>query len=232
MALQKEEVWTVDRLLGWARKLSRADYVYSRGYRHGDPLPEGRYPPVLLLEFYYGLEDADRLFLESESRMLKALRNFAVNPKFADFRRGACHPNALIEKNISIKNSHFSMSGKLDLVYLDGDRIAIVDWKLGEARGNDDRLQLLSYALGAIEKLECEPADIDLYCIHLSDSNIASSKVSEKEVACAKGRIIQDLERMEMMDEYGKQAIAEAFTPCGQPLICAQCAFQGICPKE
>ena len=168
------------------------------------------------------LADADRLFSESESRMLNALRNFAVNPKFADFRRGAYNPNALIEESISIKNSHFSMSGKLDLVYPDGDRIAIVDWKLGEAGGNDDRLQLLSYALGAVEKFQCQPDGIDLYCIHLSDSNIALSKVSEKEIARAKGRIIQDLERMEMMDEYGKQAIAEAFTPCAQPLF-ARC---------
>lgn len=232
MSHQQKKGWTVKGLLNWAQKISQGDYVYSREYRLGDTPPEGRYPPVLLLEFYYGLENADRLFLESESRMIKALQNFAVNPKFANFRRGACNPNALIEKNISIKNSHFSMFGKLDLVYPDGDRIGIVDWKLGAAGNNDDSLQLLSYALGAIKEFNCQPDSIDLYCIHLSDSSIESSNISEQEVSRAKGRIIQDLERMKMMDEYGKQAIAEAFTPCAQPRICAQCVFESICPKE
>lgn len=229
---QKHEVWSVERLLNWARQIFRKDYAYSRKYRPGDMLPKGRYPPVLLLEFHRGLEDADRLLLESESRMLEALRNFVVNPEFSDFRRGACQPNALIEKSISIKNSHFSMRGKLDLVYPDDDRIAIVDWKLGETGSNDDSLQLLSYALGVVEKFNRQPESIDIYCIHLSDSNIVLSGASEKEISRAKGRIIQDLERMEMMNEYGKQAAAEAFTPCAQPRICAQCVFESICPKE
>ena len=230
--LQEGEVWTVQRFLNWARQIFRKDYTYSRKYRPGDALPKDRYPPALLFEFYCCLEDADRLFFESESRMLEALRNFAVNPEFSDFRCGACHPNALIEKFISVKNSSFSMRGKLDLVYPDDDRIAIVDWKLGKAGDNDDSLQLLSYALGVVQEFNCEPDNIDIYCIHLSDSSIALSNVSEKEISRAKGRIIQDLERMEMMDEYGKQAAAEAFTPCAQPRICAQCVFESICPKE
>ena len=229
---QKEEAWSVERLLNWARQIFQKDYAYSRKYRPGDTLPTGRYPPVLLLEFYRRLENADRLFLESESRMLEALRNFAVNPEFSDFRRGACYSNALIEKSISIKNSHFSMRGQIDLAYPHGDRIVVVDWKIGKTGGNDDSLQLLSYALGAIKEFNCQPDCIDLYRIHLSDSSIEASNVSEMEVSRAKGRIIQDLERMEMMDEYGKQAVVEAFTPCAQPLVCAQCVFESICPKE
>ena len=186
----------------------------------------------MLSEFYYSLEDVDCLFSESESRLLKALRNFAVNPKFANFRRGARNSNALIEEKIIIKNRKFSMFGQLDLVYPDGNPIAIVDWKLGEAGSNDDSLQLSSYALGVVEKFNYRPDSIDLYCIYLSDSSIELFNVSEKEVSRAEGRIIQDLERMEMMDKYGKQAIVEAFTPCAQPLICAQCVFESICPKE
>ncbi len=230
--LQNDEIWNVNRLLNWARSISQGDYSYSHSYKRGDALPKGPYPPSLLMEFYNCQNDAGRLFLQSESRMLDALRNFAMNPQFADFHRGSRHTKALIEKNFSIKTKHFTMRGKLDLAYPTGDRIAVVDWKIGEAGGNDDSLQLLSYALGAIKEFNCQPDGIDLYCIYLSDNTVESSKVSDSEVSRTQGRIIQDLERMEMMHEYGKQAIADAFTPCAQPLICAQCSFQSICPKE
>ena len=230
--LQKRNSWDVNRLLNWARQIFQKDYDYSSTYRPGDPPSQDRYPPALLSEFYYNIEDADRLYRESESRMLAALQNFVENPAFANFRNEACHSTALIEKSINIKNHHFSMRGKLDLAYRDGSRIAVVDWKIGKSDGNDDSLQLLSYALGAIKEFECRPDCIDLYRVHLSDSGIASFQVSEREVLRAEGRIIQDMERMEMMDKYGKQANAEAFTPCAQPRICKQCPFQDICPKE
>ena len=230
--LQKGDSWDVNRLLKWASQIFQKDYDYSSTYRPGDPPSQDRYPPALLSEFYYNIEDADCLFRESESRMLAALQNFVENPAFANFRNGACHSTALIEKSINIKNHHFSMRGKLDLAYRDGSRIAVIDWKIGKSNGNDDSLQLLSYAFGAIKEFECQPASIDLYRVHLSDSGIASFQVSEREVLRAEGRIIQDMERMEMMDEYGKQAIVDAFTPCAQPRICKQCPFQDICPKE
>ena len=230
--LQRNEYWSVNRLLNWARQIFQKDHDYSQAYRPGNPVQKNPYSSVLLFEFYHELQDAQGLFLESKSRLLDALRNFAVNPQFVDFRHGARYPDAAIEKNISIKNSRFAMRGKLDLAYPDDDRIAVIDWKIGEAGGNDDSLQLLSYALGAIAEYNCQPDSIDLYCVHLSDSSIESFKVSESEVCRAEGRILQDLERLEMMHEYGKQAIADAFTPCAQPLICAQCVFQSICPKE
>ena len=230
--LRKKDIWDVRRVLGWAHQIFQKDYAYSSTYQSGAVCSNDSHPPALLLEFYHDLEDADRLFSESESRMLAALENFISNPAFANFRNGACHPNALIERPISIKNDRLSMRGKLDLAYPDGDRIAVVDWKIGKSESNDDRLQLLSYALGAIKEFKCQPECIDLYRVHLSDSIIKSFQVSEREVLRSEGRIIQDLERMEMIDEYGKQAFADAFTPCAQPRICKHCPFQDICPKE
>ena len=231
-SLQKKDVWDVRRVLSWASQIFQNDYSYSSAYQQGAEHSNDRYPPALLLEFYHDLENADRLFYESESRMIAALENFVSNPAFANFRNGVCHPNALIERSISIKNDRFSMRGKLDLAYPDGDRIAVVDWKIGKSEGNDDSLQLLSYALGAIKEFKCRPECIDLYRVHLSDSSIASYNVTKREVLRSESRIIQDLERMEMMDDYGKQAFADAFTPCAQPQICKHCPFQDVCPKE
>ncbi len=230
--LKEKDVWEVDRVLNWARQIFQKDYAYSSKYRPTDPRSRDRFPPALLSEFYYNIDDAESLFRESQTRMLSALRNFIENPTFANFRDGSCDSNALIEKSVSVKSGHFSLRGKLDLAYSNGDRVAVVDWKIGKSEGGDDSLQLLSYALGAIKEFDCQPNRIDLYRVHLSDSVIVTFRVSEREVMRAEGRIIQDIERMEAMHRYGKQAVADAFTPCGQPLICKQCSFQEICPKE
>ena len=43
--LQERDMWSVDRVLNWARKIYRDDYTYSRQYQPGDPLPDCSYPP-------------------------------------------------------------------------------------------------------------------------------------------------------------------------------------------
>ena len=49
--------WLVD----WARRIYRADYEYSRAGGGARP-PDERYPPTMLLEFYYGQPDAETLY--------------------------------------------------------------------------------------------------------------------------------------------------------------------------
>lgn len=138
--LQRKNNWDVRQVLSWAHQIFQKDYTYSSTYQPNTERSNDRYPPVLLSEFYHDLEDADRLFYESESRMLAVLENFVSNPAFVNFRNGACHPDALIERRISIKNDRFSMRGKFDLAYPDGARTTVVDWKIGKSEGNDDSL--------------------------------------------------------------------------------------------
>ena len=56
--------------------------------------------------------------------------------------------------------------------------------------------------------------------------------MSEKALRRVEARILQDLERMQEVDNRGKQGIIDAFTPCAQPKVCEMCQFQEICPKE
>ena len=107
-----------------------------------------------------------------------------------------------------------------------------MEWKIGDSDGIEDSLQLLSYALGAIDKYGCSATDIDLYRIHLGDSKISHFEVCERKLLNAKARIIQDMEKMQSLDGYGRDAVAVAFTPCGQPRVCVLCPFQEVCTKE
>ena len=110
----------------------------------------------------------------------------------------------------------------------------VLDWKIGAADGeSSDSLQLLSYALAAVEEFGCAPESIDLYKVHLGDGDgkVTVYTVRDHQIQSARARIIQDTERMHSMDQYGRDGVSGAFTPCGQPRVCRMCPFQVLCPK-
>lgn len=229
---QQGEMWSCDKLLSWAQNIYHRDREYSRtrAYKHA-PSQE-RYPPLPLLEFHFQFEGAEELYAESEQRLLEALRNFTTSLTFSSFRTGGSLPEAVVEKQIRLKKQHFSARGQADLVYPNGPKIVIVDWKIGGLNEAAKSLQLLFYALWAVKKYRCLPEDVNIYKAYLIDNKVSPFAVSERNLQRASARIIQDVEKMKALDGYGKNAIAEAFTPCGQSQICVLCPFQGMCPKE
>lgn len=226
------DIWSLERLQNWTRHIFRKDIEYSRGYQDGDSLVAGPRAPELLMELYYDFKNAEELCRESEAKLLTALSNFVTSDLCARFRVGAADSRALIEKPLYLREKHFAMRGKIDLAYPIGERVAVVDWKIGKSSGDDDSLQLLSYAMFVLKEFGCLADTLDLYRVHLVENNVSSFKVRPREIQRATARIIQDCHRMSSLNSYGVDARAEAFTPCGQPRICSLCPFQEICPKE
>ena len=230
--LRQGEQWSLDRLLNWAQKIYRTDLEYSGQYKHGTPLPDVKYPPTLLLEFYYGWPDAELLGAEAGKRLITALTNFMTSENLAQFHEGAGKASALIEESARLKANGFTLSGRVDLVYWINDKVVIVDWKIGGSGNSDDSLQMLAYALWAKQKFECPLDSIILHKAHLEDNTVSTFNVSEKALTRVETRILQDLDRMREADKYAIQGGVDAFTPCAQPKVCEMCQFQEICPKE
>ena len=211
--------------------LNQAKATYHTGPNNSLASKQGR-QRMGLLEFYYGLGDAERLCAECEERLLVALSNFATGSAFAPFVRGGAQPEARIEEHAKLETGHSRASGRIDLSYVEGSRVVIVDWKLGGPGNADESLQLSFYALWGVQAYHCSCQDISLYRAHLCDDLIAPFPISENTLRRTRTRILQDLERMQALDEYGKNAVVEAFSPCSQHLVCALCPFQAVCPKE
>lgn len=214
-------------------KLAQDDYHRStknsqRSQRNTNRINQ----PKTLMESYYKWENAEALIAETEQQFLSALTHFISSSELASFRLGGSHPDALVEKRISLKDERFSMGGQIDLAYPQDDRLIIVDWKIGGYSNDNDNLQLLSYAWWVVEKSEYKPNQIDLYQIHLASLQIQPFTTNEQLILRAKARILQDIERMRTLDKYGQEGIAKAFTPCGQTKVCQLCPYQEICPKE
>lgn len=215
-----------DWLVDWARRTYRADYEYSRG----GPLPHADYPPVMLLEFYYDHPGADALYAESEKRLLGALETFLTSPAYAAARYGGRCPSAKVEERIFVKTATFSAQGKVDLAYPQNGRLAIVDWKTGQGTTPANSLQLAFYALWAVETQGYCPENVTLYRGQLSDGSLGPVPLNDRILLRVQARIGQDLERMSVLDEYGRNGIVGVFPPCGFPRVCRLCPYQGICP--
>jgi hypothetical protein len=230
--LQRGEEWSLERAIRWAREIHRGDLEFSHGYQCGDELPRGPKAPALLMEFYFGLPDAEVLWAESEARLVAALTNFFASPKIEPYRMGGGTPGALVERSLGIRRRGFSAAAKPDLAYTDGDRIAVVDWKMGQAGGDDDGLQLYTYAMGTSQHLGRDLEDVDLYRVGLAADEVTAFAMGAREAARAEAIILQDLEAMDALDGYGREGVAEAFTPCGKPRVCALCPYQEFCPRS
>lgn len=225
--LQQGEAFSPDRLLRWARDIYRRDLEYSQ---QKTSFVKSAHKPVNLLEFYYSYPEAQLLWEESEAQLLTAIENFVTSPILEPFRLGGGQQGALVEKKISIKDEYCSISGQVDLAYPDDPRrMVLVDWKIGNSNSGTDNLQLQIYVLWLVQQLQYTAAQIEPYQVHLADSHISPFTIQEKDLQRAKSRVIQDLERMQEIDRYGRNAISGAFTPCKQPRVCNLCPFQEIC---
>jgi hypothetical protein len=126
------------------------------------------------------------------------------------------------------------VDGIIDLAYQDEQgSVTVVDWKMGAGDGTgDNSLQLAIYALWAIEHFGCQPASLRVCKAHLGSGEVIDFHIDSDVLAAARARVAQDVRRMAAMHVYGEDAIAEAFTPCLQPLVCNQCPFAKLCWGE
>jgi len=230
-ALQRGEQWELNRVLNWARGIFRHDIEYSQNFNVADGnCGEVDFPPALLMELYFAIDGAEQLLAEAEERLVNALTNFVGSSEVRPFLAGGRRTSAIVEKPVNLKDGMIRVKGKIDLAYLDNGRVHVVDWKIGSASGGDSSLQLLSYAIACMNEFSCQAEDIDLFRVELIDKVITPSVVTEGEILRAKMRIVQDLQKMEILDIYGRNAVAGAFTPCGQKRICSLCPYQEFCP--
>jgi hypothetical protein len=223
--------WDPARLESWGRQLLRADRLYSRVNPDGGNLPDVKYPPVLLREYHYRERHADALLAEAEERLAGALRSFATSERYRTFRGAGASAGALVEHHFTLHGLPCRVEGVIDLAFDDGQGVTVVDWKSGAGDGTgDDSLQLAAYALWAAECFDYSPASIRVCKVYLATGDIAYFDVTDTVLAAARTRIVQDAERMVAVQDYGAAAMADAFTPCAYPAVCALCPFARVCP--
>lgn len=217
-----------DRLIDWAIDRVQKDRQYSRDFDEETEPIENR---TALMEYFYGMPDAELLYDEIEERLKEALRTFLESPEFDELRQMGLSQDAFVEKKFYLKNLlPCQITGQVDLAYRVDGKIVIIDWKFGgEDNIGQDSLQLATYSLWALDEFKCSVDDISLFKAYLGSNQIKEFRLSEQNLENARVRIIQDAERMAMYHSYGMEARGDAFSPCLQQEICKLCPFQRFC---
>jgi RecB family exonuclease len=231
--LRKGERWELSRLLSWAKDMIQKDREFSRNPTTLQSPPESKFPPTLLLEYYYQIPNREALWDKSEEKLSRSLTNFMNSSSYDEFRQRAANENAKIEHRFRYEISQgIKVSGQIDLMDVQNEDAIIVDWKSGQGSGENESLQLLTYSMWLKDEFHVSADHTRIYQVNLYEDITNCYVVTESKLSRARMRILQDAERMEAIEKHGITGAEEAFTPCGQLKLCRLCSFQEICPKE
>ncbi len=223
--------WNLARLVGWGKKLLAESIGYSQNKRNGTT-DIRQYPPEIIKEIYYSEVDLSGFRAEVEEKIVSNLINFMESERFATLKKGASQPGAMIErKTVFTLDEATKVDGQIDVAFKTDNELTIADWKTGKVEFEDTSLQLLAYALWAIEKEGASSNQIRIQKAYLQEDKLENLEFSEEHLFRARTRIFQDAEVMRELHEFGKEGVSEAFTPCKQDKICTSCPFEEICPK-
>ena len=212
-----------------ALELFEKDIAFSSRYT-GGLLPFDPMARTLLLEYYYGLDDAQVQSERMYVRLDQAITNFFTLDTHEHFHNPSLLQDALIEEELKVRGA-LSVRGRLDLVYFTESGATVYDWKMGEPEHTEDDLQLLTYALLIHETLGVAPERIELQRVHLADGEVTSFTATRTNIERARHRILQDGQRLSVLEALGRDGQRDVFRPIYSPASCRLCPYQDVCLK-
>jgi len=220
--------WDLGRLKSFARRIMKDACNYSAELRD-EIYKEYKHIPKSLLEVYYNQQDPLTLANQTGQKTDWLLDQFFNQDCFEPLRAGALQPDALIERKIGFNFPGVHVDGVADIIYPEAGKWVIADWKTGAKEAEDTSLQLLVYALWLIKEKGISQEDILIYKAYLNEGILEPLDFSKTQIQRARARIIQDTERLKELEDFGSKGVIEAFTPCRQEKVCAQCSFKKLC---
>jgi len=226
------QIWKMSQMVSFAYKLLDDSIRHTSEVTAGAVREYDFRAPAIIQELYYGSVTVDDLRDELREKLRLSLEHFYLLDDFKPLRDGALNADSLIERKIVLEYEGILIEGAIDLMFPTDEGWIIADWKTGQNDSEESSLQLLTYALWAHEEFSIPLEAISLYKAFLQEGVLEPLLFSAQELRRARARILQDVELLKEMEEFGDAGMVEAFSACGQPKVCAQCAYQEICSKS
>ena len=153
-----------------------------------------------------------------ENQGVEQLRDFLVAARLLP------HPEVLnTEQSFEIRLGETTVAGRIDRIDQRPDgSVAIVDYKTGKARDQEDAdesLQLSLYAIAAAEKWGYK---VGALIFHNLEENVpVMTTRTESQLTAARGRV-----------EAAAQAIADGIFEAKPGIHCNFCAYRSLCPEK
>jgi PD-(D/E)XK nuclease superfamily len=192
---------------------------------------QGRYPPQELVEFSYADLDGEALVAQEREKLKTALRNFFQAGDVQHYLRSLDGYELMPEKRVSgLKENGWAISGQVDLLAINGHGCEVIDWKLGGEERGTDSLQLHIYGTFAAKVAKVRAEDVRMRRVFLGANVVESAQSMDREAAyIGRARLVNDIELMEELHDYGERGREGVFTQCNHANICRRCKFRAIC---
>src|SRR5262249_30319217 len=157
--------------------------------------------------------------------LVRALDSFfsdaAIVALTQSLREGEIH---IERKFAQMKMAGYGIDGQVDFVSMLPSGVRVLDWKMGLPVGDDDSLQLFTYAWWASLNFMVKPEEVSFQRIFLGDATIEPVRPFDAALLRrGKARLVQDIELMKELDPYGREGNERAFSPCAKEKVCRQC---------
>jgi hypothetical protein len=205
---------------------------YSRDPARMAHMRDVKYPPPMLMEFYYQDPRADELASSARQSLQRGISNFLNEADICALWKPIVAGEHWVEKRVSKlpKINGYGIDGQIDLAGRTSEGVRIVDWKLGVQGGGNDSFQMLIYGMWAQQEFSIEAADVRVQRVFLGGPTLEREKTLDRAMLRAgRARLIQDIELMQDLAPYGRQGNEEVFSPCKRENVCRQCNYQQTC---
>ncbi|MBX3394343.1 MAG: PD-(D/E)XK nuclease family protein [Phycisphaerae bacterium] len=186
-----------------------------------------------LLEFFGPDSAAQDATGRARGKLSLALHHYFDAPELVRLRASIAGAGVTVGKKISgLRVGRWIITGEIDLLVFDAANSRIIDWKIGISHGPQDSLQLFIYSWFASEDAALRGTTITAQRAFLGNGTLEPpTLLTTEHIHRGRARVLQDIELMDELDQYGREGVEEVFTPCMKENVCRRCKFQSICPK-
>lgn len=183
-----------------------------------------------LTEHHYGDGITPERAAELLRKVERALQGFFEHASLAPLRTSWPGHWLSVEGRDRFEVDDVPVFAVPDFALRRGDEVLVLDWKTGRPR-EDDRRQMLVYALYARERWNVDPASLSLWLVYLPTGRIDTVPVTPRAVDDAADDIRHslDLMRPHHFDPDRENVPQHAFPANGVPRACPSCRFREIC---
>lgn len=205
--------------------------MFARDPRGQSHMLGEQYPPQELVEFSYSDLDGETLIGLEREKLRRGLNHYFHGERIPAFVKSLEGYRLSSEKRLNgIRENGWSISGQIDLLAVNGNHCEVVDWKLGMQERGGDSLQLYIYGVFGADMAGIPRDSVSVRRAFLGDDHIEPPRIMDADaVYVGRSRLLQDIELMEELHQYGEDGREGVFTPCNQPNICRRCKFRAIC---
>ncbi|MBN2572567.1 MAG: PD-(D/E)XK nuclease family protein [Ignavibacteriales bacterium] len=227
---KQKKPWDVNKLIWWANKVYNEAIEYSKKFKIGQD--EDNYPPSVFKEINILGNSWSEIKEEGEEKITTSLTNFFNSEKFTFLKTGGELNNSLIEDSTKFTiEDTIKVDGKIDIAFEQNGLFHIADWKTGKEEYQETSLQLIIYAFWSINEQKKILDNINIFKAYLFINELDILKLTETEVLRGKLRIIQEANKLNVLETFATNSNVDAFSKRNEVAICNLCPYQEICEK-